>query len=222
MKAFEKLSDIELIEQIIKGDASLFEILIRRNNPVLYKTGRSYNFTHHDVEDLMQETYINAFLNLSKFENKSSFRTWLIRIMINQCLAKMQRSAFKNEKAGESITNEKITPMFSTTNSSDTAMKISNKELNQILEESITRLPIDYRIVFSLREINGLSVAETSEALNITESNVKVRLNRAKNMLRNDLEKLYSREDIFEFNLVYCDKVVARVMDQITNICKPL
>jgi RNA polymerase sigma factor (sigma-70 family) len=220
MKSSEHLSDTELVKNIVEGQSSLFEILIRRNNPVLYKVGRSYNYIHHDVEDLMQETYVTAFINLSKFENRSSFKTWLVRIMINQCLAKMQRYSFRNEKTDETLMNDNQMPMFTTGNTDDTGKKVSNKELNHIIEHSIAGLPIDYRMVFSLREITGLSVAETSEALDISEANVKVRLTRAKSMLRNSIEKMYSPEDIFEFNLVYCDKMVARVMSQINKLCQ--
>lgn len=75
-------------------------------------------------------------------------------------------------------------------------------------------------MVFSLREINGLNVIETAEVLNITETNVKVRLNRAKTMLRKELEKSYSAEDIFEFSLIYCDAIVNNVMNKIIDIKK--
>ncbi len=79
------------------------------------------------------------------------------------------------------------------------------------------RVPVEYRMVFSLREISGLSVAETAEAIGISESNVKVRLNRAKAMLRKEVEKTYSAEEIYEFNLIYCDKIVNRVMKEIST-----
>ncbi|MGB3075596.1 MAG: sigma factor-like helix-turn-helix DNA-binding protein, partial [Chitinophagales bacterium] len=71
--------------------------------------------------------------------------------------------------------------------------------------------------VFAMREINGLNVKETAEALDISETNVKVRLNRAKTMLRKEVEKAYNPEDIFEFNLIYCDAMVSRVMNRIKN-----
>jgi hypothetical protein len=93
-----------------------------------------------------------------------------------------------------------------------------NKELGKVLENAIQSIPEDYRIVFTLRELNGLSVAETSEAIDISESNVKVRLNRAKTMLRSQIEKMYSPEEIFEFNLVYCDKMVSDVMSRIRQL----
>ncbi len=83
VRIFETLSDIESIQKIIGGEVALFEILIRRNNAFLYKTGRSYGYSHDDTQDLMQDTFINAYSNLPKFENRSSFKTWVIKIMLN-------------------------------------------------------------------------------------------------------------------------------------------
>jgi RNA polymerase sigma-70 factor (ECF subfamily) len=93
-----------------------------------------------------------------------------------------------------------------------------NKELGKILEKSILALPEKYKIVFTLRELNELSIAETSEALSISAGNVKARLSRAKSMLRSEIEKMYSREEIFDFNLIYCDGMVDRVMNAIENL----
>ena len=73
-------------------------------------------------------------------------------------------------------------------------------------------------MVFSLRELNGLSIAETAEALDITASNVKVRLNRAKTMLRKQLEQAYTGENLFEYNLIYCNKMVEKVMNIINRL----
>jgi RNA polymerase sigma-70 factor (ECF subfamily) len=95
-----------------------------------------------------------------------------------------------------------------------------NKELGRVIENAIHNIPEDYRIVFTLRELNGLNVAETSEALKITESNVKVRLNRAKGMLQKEIKKMYSPDEIFEFNLIYCDTIVNRVMAKIYELKK--
>src|SRR6478736_4016282 len=96
MKAFEKYTDLEVIHKIVAGEVELFEILIRRNNPYLYKVGKSYNYNHEDTQDLMQDTYIDAFTNLSKFEDRSSFKTWIIKIMLNNCFKKQQKWIFKN------------------------------------------------------------------------------------------------------------------------------
>jgi RNA polymerase sigma-70 factor (ECF subfamily) len=207
-------SDEEVIGRIRSGETALYEIIIRRYNPVLYKTGRSYGFNHEDTEDLMQEAYVNAYFSLSSFAGKASFKTWLTRIMLNLCYHKKQKFSYRYEVATGENLNEKSTPMFQ--QNPHTEHAIVNKELNRVLEKAVTIIPEDYRMVFSLRELNGMSVAETAELLNISESNVKVRLNRAKAMLKEEIGKLYSPQEIFEFNLVYCDRMVERVMGRIS------
>ncbi|HLA54857.1 MAG TPA: sigma-70 family RNA polymerase sigma factor [Flavobacterium sp.] len=217
VKRAEQYTDLQIIEKILDGELALFEILIRRNNPYLYKTGRSYNYSHEDTQDLMQETLIQAFLYLSKFENRASFKTWIIKIMLNNCYQKQQKGSFKNQAPDE--INEKDLPMFSSQHS-DTQKNVVNRELQSVMENALQKVPESYRVVFSLREMNGLNVAETAETLSITEANVKVRLNRAKAMLRKEIEKSYSPDDIFEFNLIYCDAIVKNVMEEIAEITR--
>ncbi|HEY5773714.1 MAG TPA: sigma-70 family RNA polymerase sigma factor [Chitinophagaceae bacterium] len=216
-KQADTISEIELINRITNGENELFEILIRRNNPYLYKLGMSYGYKHEDVEDLMQEAFIAAYLNLEKFEARSSFKTWITRIMLNQCYQKAQKLSFKFEKAND-ILNEKTTPMFESNQSTDTYRSVLNNELSKVIVGALTSIPLEYRMVFSLRELNGMSTAETAETLDISETNVKVRLNRAKQMLREKVEKMYTPEDIFEFNLIYCDKIVSGVMKAISKL----
>ncbi len=214
-KDVQQYPDSEVIAEILLGNTSSFELLIRRYNPDLYKTGRGYGFNHQDTEDLMQEAFINIFQNLSKFENRSSFKTWIIRIMLNQCYHKSQKLSYQNRPTVEISLDKNSGSMFLTTNHSNPDKTVINKELKNAIEAALRNLPEDYRITFTLRELTGLNVAETSELLNITESNVKVRLNRAKMMLRKEIEKIYSPEDIYEFNLIYCDKIVNEVMKKI-------
>jgi len=216
MKRLEQYDDTTIIKKILEGDLALFEILIRRNNSFLYKIGRSYNYSHEDTQDLMQDSFVDAYKNLKKFEQRSSFKTWIIKIMLNNCYRKKQRAGYKNEVAHE--INEKSIPMFSDQQHSDSNKTILNRELNFIIENALQQLPLDYRMVFSLREMNGLNVAETADALQISEANVKVRLNRARTMLRKEIERSYTAEDIFEFNLVYCDAMTDAVMKKIKNI----
>ena len=215
MKQFEKLTETEIIERVLKGEKSLYELIVRRFNAYLYKIGRSYNYNHEDTQDLMQDTYIDAFRNLSQFENRSSFKTWIIRIMMNNCYRKREKSSFRNEIMQD--VNEHATPMFTNRNN-ETDKVIQSRELGTIIENSLVKIPLDYRMVFSLREINGLNVSETAAMLNISEANVKVRLNRAKTMLRSEIENAYSASELFEFNLIYCDAMVENVMKKINEL----
>ena len=218
MNDFKQYTDIEIIQKVLEGEFALFEILIRRNNPFLYKTGRSYNYNHEDTQDLMQDTFIDAYTHLVKFENRSSFKTWIIKIMLNNCFRKKQKFSFKNEVAHE--ISDKSIPMFSNQPQTDTNKTVVNRELSLVIENALQQVPLDYRMVFSLREMNGLNVLETAEALSISEANVKVRLNRAKTMLRKEIEKSYTAEDIFEFNLIYCDSMTGNVMNKLKSINK--
>jgi RNA polymerase sigma-70 factor (ECF subfamily) len=217
-KQFDRLNETELIHRIKGGETGLFEILIRRNNPFLYKIGMSWGYNHQDVEDLMQETFISAYTHLDKFEGRSSFKTWITRIMLNHCYQKTQKMSFKNEKLMETIPNDNTIPMFQDRSSGDAYKTVVNKEISQVIGQALTRIPMDYRMVFCLRELNGMSTSETADAMGISETNVKVRLNRAKHMLRQTVEKMYSPRDIFEFNLVYCDNIVNKVMNHINNL----
>ena len=215
MKQFEKFTETEIIERILKGEKSLYELIVRRFNPCLYKIGRSYNYNHEDTQDLMQETFIDAYKSLLQFEGRASFKTWIIRIMMNNCYRKREKSSFKNEIMQDA--NEHSTPLFTNRNN-DTDKIIQNRELGNIIEKALVQIPLDYRMVFSLREINGLNVSEAAEMLNISESNVKVRLNRAKTMLRTEIENSYSTNELFEFNLIYCDAMVENVMIKINEL----
>ena len=211
-----QIPEADIIPKILNGQVELFEILIRRNNPFLYKVGKSYGYQHQDVEDLMQETFISAYKNLANFHYMSSFKTWIIRIMLNHCYQKSHKFSFKYEKAGYDKIADKSIPLFSGS-ASNMENRIFNQELKAVIEKAVEKIPLDYRLVFTLRELNGMSVAETAEALAISEVNVKVRLNRAKNMLRKEIEKFYTPEDIFEFNLIHCDRIVNKVMAEITK-----
>ncbi len=216
MKETMQYSDADIIQKISEGETKLYELLIRRYNPFLYKIGRSHSFNHEDTQDLMQDTYVDAFTNLSKFEGRSSFKTWLIRIMLNNCFRKQQKWSFKNIVNAE--ISEQSKPVFFIDQRLDTNNTVMNRELNSVLEDALLKIPTEYRMVFTLREVNGLNIKETADALSISEANVKVRLNRAKATLRKNVEKSYSAEDIFEFNLIYCGVMVERVMNIIKNL----
>ncbi len=215
MVQLENFTETEIVGRVIDGEKALYEIIVRRFNPYLYKIGRSYNYNHEDTQDLMQETFIDAYKNLLQFEGRSDFKTWIIRIMMNNCYRKRGKASFKNEIMQDA--NEYSTPMFPNRNN-DTDKIIQNRELGHVIENALQKIPFDYRIVFSLREINGLNVSETAEILGISEANVKVRLNRAKIMLRKDIENAYSANELFEFNLIYCDPMVENVMNKINEL----
>ena len=210
-------SDELVIQKILDGDVSWFEILIRRYNPVLYRIARNYSFNHQDAEDLMQDTHVIAYTQLSKFEGRASYKTWISRIMINKCLYKLKYGYFKNEVPTEQVQEINSQPMYSKEKDNQTEDRLLNRELAGVLEKSIQNIPLNYRTVFVLREIEGFSVAETSDLLQITATNVKVRLNRAKSLLQKEIEQIYSRTELYSFNLIYCDAIVDKIFERINS-----
>jgi RNA polymerase sigma-70 factor (ECF subfamily) len=201
----DQASDQELVTRVLAGEKGLFEMIIRRYNQRLYRMGMAILNSETDVEDAMQCAYINAYEHLPGFEHRAAFGTWLTRIMLNQCY----------EQKGKGRTAVTSLPQPDNFVSMKTpANDLVNKELGNVLEHAVAQLPEKYRLVFVLREMEDMSVRDTSAALNIEESNVKVRLNRAKIMLRRNLAG-YMKDNVYSFHLDKCDKVVNYVMSKL-------
>lgn len=212
----ETITDNEIIARMLQGEKNLYAIIVRRYNQRLYKVGISILNDDTEVEDAMQVTYINAYENLGKFAFKASFSTWLTRILINECLLRLKKRGKTIIMNDDNMENEIHNWQAGKTQSPVT--KVLNSELKTILEDAIRKLPEIYRTVFVMREIENMNVAETKECLAISEVNVKVRLNRAKAMLRDLLANFYKKEDILHFHLSRCDRMVERVMKQIESM----
>jgi RNA polymerase sigma factor (sigma-70 family) len=198
-----RIPDEVLIKKILAGEKRLFEHIMRSYNQRLYRIGMSILDNDMEVEDAMQNAYINAYEHLNSFEERSSFGTWLTRIMVNECLAqKKKKMKFKME-----LENHPGNPF----NMKTPAAVLANKELSGVLEKAVGRLPEKYRLVFVLREIEEMSVKQTSETLSIEESNVKARLSRAKMMLRENLNG-FMKENVYSFHLTRCNRIVDNVL----------
>jgi RNA polymerase sigma factor (sigma-70 family) len=205
--ASDSLSDEEIVDRILNGEKHLYEVLMRKFNERFYRISVSINGDDEEAEDIMQTAYLNAYLQLSKFKHESSFATWFTRILINESLLqkkkKMKRENIVMETAYHDQHNE--TPLNN----------LMQKELKVILEKAVATLPEKYKMVFVMREVQGMSTTETMEALDIGESNVKIRLTRAKEMLRAELNSYWQPKQLFEFHLSRCDRVVNYVMQRI-------
>jgi RNA polymerase sigma factor (sigma-70 family) len=208
-------SEGEIVEKIVNGEKTLFEVLIRRFNAVLYKIGRTHGFNHQDAEDLMQDTHMAAYHHLAQFEGRSSYKTWISRIMINKCLYKINYDHSKNEMHGNGSIPDNAIPIYSSSKQDGPETNLLKREFSSVLENALQKISLPHRTVFALRELEGFSVSETAELLGITPVNVKVRLNRAKAMLQKQLEEFYSGKDIYEFHLIYCDAIVKKVFQSI-------
>jgi RNA polymerase sigma factor (sigma-70 family) len=216
---FNSLEDNELIRRILKGEKNLYSLIIRKYNQRLYRVGLSIMNNDQDVEDVMQIAYIKAYENLDKFKFLSGFSTWLTKILVNESLMflKKRRQAIAREKIQTSPERnhgaiENQTPL----------MQLLNSELKTVLETSIRELPEKYRTVFIMRELENMTVSETMECLDLTEANVKIRLNRAKLMLRDKIRAYLKDDEILQLYKTHCDQMVDMVMGKIIKAHKQI
>jgi RNA polymerase sigma-70 factor (ECF subfamily) len=214
--AAENIPDKEVIGRVLAGETNLYAILVRRYNQRLYRVAVSVIDDEAEAEDAMQVAYIKAFENLKKFEYKSAFSTWLTRILINECLLRTKKRNQSLSMNDDMIENE-LQRRFAR-NPQTPLTSVVNSELKKVLENAICQLPEKYKTVFVMRELENMSVAETRECLNISEVNVKVRLNRAKAMLRSSITSLYQKEDLLDFHLTRCNRMTENVMREIEKL----
>jgi RNA polymerase sigma-70 factor (ECF subfamily) len=205
----EPLPDEEVVRRVRAGESALFEILMRRYNPRLFRAARAILRDEAEAEDVMQQAYVNAYLHLEQFEERASFGTWLTRIAVHEALARLRRRARARETVAMSETRGREASVLRS-KAPDPEQSAVTGELRLLLESAIDALPRRYRAVFVLREVEGLSTSETAESLGVREETVKTRLHRARLMLR---ETLYERAGLaaasaFPFHLSRCDRVV--------------
>lgn len=205
-----KISDSDIVKRVLSGEKELYEILMRRNNQTLYRVVKGYLVQEMEVQDVMQETYLKAYEKLYQFKHESRFSTWLIRIGINEALAKI-----KVESRLQPYNPENAEKMEFGYNNMNPEKEMIQKEKTLFLEKSIEKLNPDYRSVYILKEVEGLSIKEIAEIMNLSESNVKVRIHRAKNMIKDDLYGLSKHDGLYEFGTSKCDALVDKVMELI-------
>jgi RNA polymerase sigma-70 factor (ECF subfamily) len=211
------LTDEEVVERVRAGDTALFEILMRRHNQRVYRVARAVVKDETEAEDVMQQAYINAFVHLNQFEQRSQFSTWLTRITVYEALARRrkQRPQEALPSAGADRDGDPMDTLIAP--HADPERQAYAAELGRVLESAVDALPEMYRGVFMLREIEGLSTSETAAGLELGEEAVKTRLHRARAMVRRSItERLGAAgREAFQFHAVRCDRVVDAVLTRI-------
>lgn len=214
--ALQTLSDEEVVERVLAGETELFEILMRRYNQRLYRIARAILSDDGEAEDVMQDAYVRAYAHLGQFAGRARFSTWLTRIAVYEALARARRGRRLVQIEDLSLRKEDTMTLLSSTERGPEQQAIQ-RDLQSVLEAAVGDLPESFRSVLMLREIEGLSTAETAESLGISEALVKTRLHRARASLRQELESR-SRAALagsFPFHLSRCDRVVAAVFARI-------
>jgi len=194
------LNEQELVERAKKGDRAALAKLVNKYSDRIYNLALRILRRKEDAEDVLQETFLTVIEKLDKFDGRSSFFTWIYRIATNAALMRLRKKKVVFQELNddpdfqESIENRVFVDW-----SQDPSINVFDEEVKQKIDEAINKLSDIYRSVFVLRDIEGLSIKETSEILGITEENVKIRLRRARQFLRNYLSD-YFEERLRESN----------------------
>lgn len=216
-------SDLQLALSAASGNALAFETIVRRHNRLLFRTARGVVADDAEAQDVVQETYLRAFINLHAFRGDSALGTWLARIAINVALSAQRRKGrLVQLEAGDDDRDapELEDAMPAQTTDSDAPDAAAHRlEIRALLQASIAELPPIYRTVFMLRAVEELSVAETAFCLGVSEDVVKTRFLRARAMLRERLaERVESgAAETFAFAGERCDAVLAHVMAELVR-----
>src|SRR5262245_30641213 len=203
------LTDEEIVERIRGGQTALFELLMRRYNQRLYRVTRAIVKDEAEAEDITQDAYVRAFEHLDQFAGRARFSTWLTRIAVHEASARLRRR-------GRQIDIEEGMTTLPSANAGPEQRTV-DRELGQVIKAAVDALPEVYGSVFMLREVEGLSTAETAACLEINEETVKTRLHRARALLRNHINARLGAgvREAFQFAGARCDRMVATVMARI-------
>ncbi|AKJ04127.1 RNA polymerase sigma factor [Archangium gephyra] len=215
--AMGSTSDEELVRRVCAGETALFEVLMRRNNARVYRAVRALLRDEDEAEDVMQQAYVLAFTHLEQFKGSARFSTWLLRIAVNEALLHLRkRSRLVSLDGGADDVLEAGMKLVER-NTPDPERQSAEREFVRLLEATIDALPASSRVVLMLREVDGLSTAETAEVLSVSQDVVKTRLHRARELLREEMENRLEDqlEEVFSFLAPRCDRVVAAVMSRL-------
>src|SRR5262249_49690258 len=175
-------SDEQIVERVCDGNIEFFEILLRRYNQRVYRTARSVLRNDAEAEEVAQEAWVRAFDRLSQFAGRGRFASWVTQIALREALSRARRGRiFRRAPQEESAEIEQVETR------SDPEQTASGREIHNLIEMAIDALPEKYRLVFLLREVEGLSTREAAGSLKLSRVAVNTRLHRARALLRHEL-----------------------------------
>lgn len=189
------VDDLDLVHATQKGDISAFEQLVKRYDRRLLRIAQSITHNAEDSQDVVQEAFFKAFRNLAKFREESQFSTWLTRITVNQALMKLRklRSIKEVSMDDDFQVDGDILPREVADWAPNPEQHYWASELREILHKALSEMRPLLRTVFVLRDIEGMSIDQTADALDLTQVAVKARLSRARLHLRESLSRYFSK-----------------------------
>lgn len=209
----QNISDVALVDQFKTGDISAFEEIVLRYEAKVMNLSLRFTRNQEDAEEVMQDVFTTVYRKIEGFRGQSAFSSWLYRIVVNAAFMKLRK-----KKQNHTVSIDDLAPavkqycmerdVSTTTHSYNFAV---THELQEVLQRAIDKLPDQYRAVFVLRDVDGLSNQETGEILDLSIPAVKSRLHRSRIMLRKRLQRYY--ED-FTGNKAVIEEVNDDQMDQ--------
>jgi RNA polymerase sigma-70 factor (ECF subfamily) len=209
-----------LVERAKSGDQSAFRAIMEQNNRRLYRVARAVMKDDTEAEDVVQETYLRAFFNLSKFRGESSLTTWLTRIALNEALGrKRKQRAMVTLETVETAqeTSAQIIKFPAMTTETDPERSAAQHEIRKLLQRAMDALPEPFRVVFVMRDVEEISIEEAATHLGIRPETVKTRLYRARRLLRQSLggQLASTLKDTFPFAGARCARITEAVLSRL-------
>lgn len=219
--ASSMLSDVEIARGIACGDVHAMEHLMRVNNRTMFRTARAVLRDDAEAEDAVQDAYLQAYRSIGSFRGDSKLSTWLVRIVVNEALARRRKDARRAAIVpirGGGAEEHEYEAEAEMRDQDGPESDAQRSELRRLLEQKIDELPETYRAVFMLRALEELPVDETAAVLGIPEATVRTRFFRARSRLREALsqEMDMAFDDAFAFLGERCDRIVARVLARLS------
>jgi RNA polymerase sigma-70 factor, ECF subfamily len=192
----EQHPDLALVARARSGDVAAYDKLVRKYERQIFRIAQHITQNREDAEDVMQDAFVKAFEKLDQFQGNSKFYTWLVRIAVNESLMRLRkRRTGKMVSMDEDVqTDEGSVPRDFADWAPNPEDNYSQSELAEILRKTIQGLPPGFRVVFVLRDVDGLSTEETAETLGLSVPAVKSRLLRARLQLRERLSRYFKRK----------------------------
>ena len=215
----EAANEAEQVRRALTRDAAAFRVIMQSHNRRLYRIARSILRNNADAEDAVQEAYVSAFTKLASYRGEATLASWLCRIVINESLGRMRRKrstmdlALLEQRRGDA----QIIPFPQSTPNDDPERTMAQRQIIELVEQATDNLPEPFRLVFVTRVIEGMSVEETSELLGIKPETIKTRLHRARQLVRDQLEKEIGPVlmDAFPFAGRRCERMTEAVMKRL-------
>lgn len=216
LRPVDHTDDGTLVSRALARDGDAFRTIMTRHNQRLYRVARSILRDDSDAEDAVQEAYVKAFTHLDRFRGDSSLSTWLTRIVINEALARLRgrRPTVSHDEIESSRREAEIIQFPQTESSEDPERTMAQREILRLVEKATDELPEAFRVVFVARVIEGMSVEETAELLDLQPETVKTRLHRARRLVRKQLDRQIGPAllNAFPFAGRRCGRLTSTVM----------